>query len=266
MYLDVSPVIPPFQRTLYSMNENTNLLLECEGVIRGNGTLLWSKVKEGSVTSYYQPNITTLMNASMICDIYSKGMPTVFAVLRDKHFEARFNRNEDLNGALVLFVKVALVFCNSMSNQSGTYQCSSDSAESTFQRLVVEVNQSSLVPIAIIVVCALLALLVTIIVIVLTSVCIKYRSIKNCPLPMWPEEPNSPLVHRPPGEMEPTNVPSPMLPFEKVEDLYEFPRDKLLLGSVLGLSAYHYNCACVIISVLRIYRRRSVRSCSSSNR
>ncbi len=233
VYLNVLPVIPPFQTTLYSVDKNTNLLLECEGTISGDATLLWRKDMEGPFI-YYQPNITTLLNVSMICDIYSMVMPSVFAIFQNREFKARSSTNQDENRALVLYMKVALVICNVMSNHSGTYQCLSSDSSSTVRSLVVEVSRPSLgTLIVIIVVCVLLAFLVAIVVIILLSVCFKYRSIKNCPLPMWREEPNSPLVQRPTSLVVPINFEFASV---QVNDQHEFPREKLKLGPVLGLS------------------------------
>ncbi len=237
-YLAVEPEIAPIQNALYSIDEHTNLLIECEGTIRGNATLLWRKVTEGlpNIThTFYQPQITARLSVEEICEVYS--MPIVFAAFRDRRLKIRPNAN----GALELYQKIALVICNSVSNQSGTYQCLSSDSNSSIRPVALQVNRITFDSVAIIVVCVLLAFLVAITVIVLVRVCLKYRSIKNSPLQMWPEEPNSPLVQRPTSPVVPMNT---QFASSQVEDQYEFPREKLQLGSILG---WHF---CTIIMLL----------------
>ncbi len=240
------PVITPFQSPVYSINEDGNLLLECEGsTLSGNTTLFWRKVMEGSLNNThidYHPNITTSLNISVICETYSMGRPSVFSVFREKVFKAQFSRNHKENGALILSLRVGLVICNSLLNHSGTYECltSNPTFDSAIQSVVLQVDrvESSFVFIPIIIVCVvLLMILAVVVMVILLGVCFKYRSIKNCPLPMWPEEPNSPLVQRPTSPLVP-NLQIPFVQTEKNDDLYEFPREKLQLGSILGLFSY----------------------------
>ncbi len=238
----MEPEIAPIKNALYSINEHTNLLFECEGTIRGDATLVWRKVTEGlpNIThTLYQPKINTGFNltATQICEVYSMRVPTVFAVLRDRRFKISDSPNAN-GAALELYQKIALVICNSVSNQSGTYQCLSSDSNSSIQPVVLQVNRPTFDSVIITVVCVLLAFLVATTVILLMRICFKYHSIKNSPLQMWPEEPNSPLVQRPISPL-PMNT---QLASSQVEDQYEFPREKLQLGSILG---YHF---CIMLA------------------
>ena len=161
-----------------------------------------------------------------LCLAYSKGRPALLSIVTHEQFKPVSHNND----ALILTQRVALVFCNSTTSHSGSYDCQASNSEKRIS-LIVNVFQppSPVSEAGTIAVVCVLVFLVVVTSVCLVVACLKYRSVKNGPQLMWPEEPTSPLVvrdiHYPqPGRGEGTE-----------EDEYEFPRENLQLGRVLGI-------------------------------
>lgn len=223
--------IVPIKPSQYSIIRGDNLLVECKANVSGNASLLWQRENGTFPITFHpiKPNTATSLNVSVIelCAQYNN--QPVFAIVKDEEFRPREN------GALVLHQTIVLVFCNAQVNNTDFYRCRSTDSP-LFVSIHVQIDQLSandMYQTIIIIVVCVLGLFVVLVIVLLWKVCQKYHSIRNSPLPMWPEEPNSPLVQRPFSPLTPVLPLNSTAPVE--EDEYEFPREKLQLGSVLGM-------------------------------
>lgn len=179
--------------------------------------------------SHSFPSKLDLGSLSEICQSYSNGLPSLIAI----SLEERVFASPNLKGALVLVQSVALVFCHTEESLSGFYECYSPDSESSGLVLNVKVYSPTSDPTLIIVIVGVVIMIfvITFTVFLGIKACLKYHSIKYGPQLMWPEEPNSPLVLR--DVVNPSYRPR-SLTTEVEEDQYEFPRERLQLGPILG--------------------------------
>ena len=242
----MKPIIypQPFTEGTQTILQGDNSHFVCNATTSVVAVLTWRRINP-PISSYENiiyiphdghsfPSKLDPVSLSEICTSYSVGLPSLIAISLEERVIA--STQPSLNGALVRVQSVALVFCNTDNSLSGSYKCYSSDFETS--ALVLNVYSSTSDPTLIIVSVGVVIMIFVIIFIVFLVVkaCLKYRSIKYGPQPMWPEEPNSPLVLL--DVINPGYRPVSVTGEE--EDRYEFPRDRLQLGAILGTFDYNY--------------------------
>jgi len=211
-YLKIDPQFASTSEAT-SFTEESDVYFVCTATISLGTTLQWESID--SSQNVTEISFNQSLGVLSICQNFSRG---IFSAVTARNYVS-----EDQDGALVKRETVAIVFCNPQQSMSGVYKCGLPN-EADSITLTVQVESPQQLEIIVSVVCVLV-LLLAIAGLILLRACCRYNSVKNSPQRMWLER-SSPLIR---------DVCNPMYSATEDDDTFEFPREKLELGPVLGI-------------------------------